>query len=315
MQPLVSVIIPTHNRADLVDEAVQSALNQTYENMEIIVVDDGSTDHTGEILEKYADHVLYVYQERGERSKARNHGFHCSHGDYIAFLDSDDTWLPHKTKAQVTLLENNPDIGVVYSEAEFVDEIGMPCAHTIDRDALRRKRDRLYEDLLTANVVGSPSAVMMRRRCFEQAGMFDVSMNTCEDLDLWRRMAMCCTFHKIETPLFKLRVHSRNTQCKLSLMAKGYETIIGKIEKEMAESEKGYKQEAIIKLLSTIAGLYWDDRRPHLFLLFCCNAIFHDSPWILRRRFWRELLRMLKEKHKAGLPVRSTDSNLMEPLR
>ena len=315
MQPLVSVIIPTHNRAEFVVEAVQSALDQTYDNLEIIVVDDGSTDHTSQILGRYQGKLRYIYQEHAERSTARNNGFENSRGDYIAFLDSDDIWLPQKIERQIAVFENDPEIGVVYSEAEFVDKDGVTSTHIVNREALQRKRPHLYEDLLTTNVVGSPSAVMIRRRCFEQARMFDVSMNTCEDLDLWRRLARCCTFYKIETPLFKLRVHSKNTQCNLSLMAKGYETIIRKIDKELSKNREDYKEEAIIKLLSNIGGLYLADRRPHLFLFFCCKAIFHDSHWIIRRRFWRELLRLLKEKRKFSLYVRTKESSLVELSR
>ena len=299
MQPLVSVIIPTHNRAEFVVEAIRSALDQTYDNQEIIVVDDGSTDHTSELLKQYRDKIHYLYQERAERSKARNRGFEHSKGDYIAFLDSDDIWLPDKVEKQVGILKKKPDVGVVYSEAQFVDIEGVSCIRKIDRDALGRRRPWLYEDLLTTNVVGSPSAVMIRRRYFRDVGMFDESMNTCEDLDLWRRLALRCRFYKIESPLFKLRVHEKNTQSKLSLMAEGYEKILNKIDAEMPSESEGYKDEAVIKLLSTIAGLYCADRQPHRFLLLCCKAIFDDSHWILQRHLWQNLFRLLKQKQRV----------------
>ncbi len=124
MQPLVSVIIPTYNRAALVVQAVQSALNQTYTNMEIIVVNDGSTDNTPEILKEYEGKIKYVYQERSERSKARNEGFRHSTGSYIAFLDSDDLWLPTKIEKQVEVLNKKADVGLVYVGGQFIDTKG-----------------------------------------------------------------------------------------------------------------------------------------------------------------------------------------------
>ena len=105
MERLVSVIIPTHNRAEFVVQAVESVLNQTYGNIETIVIDDGSTDNTREELRKYQDKIHYNYQERSERSRARNEGFKHSRGDYIAFLDSDDLWLPTKIEKWISTLK------------------------------------------------------------------------------------------------------------------------------------------------------------------------------------------------------------------
>lgn len=293
MEPLVSVIIPTYNRAKLVTQAVESVLDQTYRNIELIVVDDGSTNNTRESLKEYQGKIKYIYQnERGERSKARNDGFRHSKGEYIAFLDSDDLWLPTKIERQVRVLNEEPDVAVVYVRVQFVDVNGEPYLGEICWDALECKRKNLYEDLMTNNVVGAPSTVLVRRFCLNKAGLFDESMVTCEDLDLWRRLAEHCTFHKIDLPLVKFRVHTENTQGKLSMMAKGYETIMRKISKDTPSEFDYYKNEAIIKLLSKIANLYRNDGRLLSFFILCGKSIFYRPNWILTFSFWRDFLRL-----------------------
>ncbi len=295
MQPLVSVIIPTYNRADLVVQAVQSALNQTYTNVEIIVVDDGSTDNTRELLNQYEAEIKYIYQERTERSKARNEGFRYSKGDYVAFLDSDDLWLPAKIEKQVQVLENRHDVGVVYTGVQFIDRNGNPYNQEMRWDT--PKRQVLYEDLMTNNIVtGTTSSVMIRRISLEKVGLFDETMNTCEDLDLYRRLARDCNFHKIDLPLVKFRIHPGNTQHNASQMAKGWETIIEKLSQDTPPDYEYYRNEAIIRILSRIAALYWQDGRLHSFLSFCVKSLFHRQKWLLRYGFWLDLVKLSLKK-------------------
>ena len=295
MEPLVSVIIPTYNRADLVAQAVQSVLDQTYEHMETIVVDDGSTDNTPEALKKYQDKINYIYQKRSERSNARNIGFRHSRGNYIAFLDSDDLWLPTKIEKQVQVLNENGDIGLVYTDVQFIDTDGNPHPGEICWDA--PEREVLYEDLMTHNVItGTTSSVLVRRTCLDKVGLFDEWMNTCEDLDLFRRIARYYEFRKIDVPLVKFRIHGDNTQHNASAMAKGWEITIRKISEDIPPDFEYYKNEAIAKNLSQIAGLYRQDRRLHRFFSFCAKSVFHRPNWILRYGFWRDALRLTLKK-------------------
>jgi glycosyltransferase involved in cell wall biosynthesis len=189
--------------------------------MEIIVVDDGSTDNTREVLSEYEGQIYCIYQRRSERSRARNEGFRHSRGDYIAFLDSDDFWLPTKVDAQAQVLNERPDVGLVYTDVELVDTDGSLHTGGISWD--EPVRDALYEDLMTHNVVtGSLSSIMVRRKCLDRAGLFDESMNACEDLDLYRRiLAAGYKFHKIGLPLVKIRIHTGSTQRDFSTMAEG----------------------------------------------------------------------------------------------
>jgi glycosyltransferase involved in cell wall biosynthesis len=297
-EPLVSVIIPTYNRAEFVGEAVQSVLCQTYKKLEIIVVDDGSTDDTSKVLKEYRGRIRYIYQERGERSRARNRGFRRSSGCYVAFLDSDDLWLPEKIEKQLDVFEKKRDVGLVYTSVQFIDYYGNPYNGAICWDALARKRRSLYEDLMTDNVIsGSTSAVMVRRECLKKVGLFDESMNACEDLDLWRRVAEHYTFHKITAPLVKLRIHPNNTQGRLSIMAEGYEIILNKISQHTPAQFEYYKNQAIIKLLSKIAGLYRDGGQMHSFLFFCGKCVLRRQKWITDYNFWRDFVRLAKQKY------------------
>jgi glycosyltransferase involved in cell wall biosynthesis len=296
MEPRVSVIIPTYNRAEFIAETVESVLDQTYQNMETIVIDDGSTDNTRDVLRKYQDKIDYIYQDRSERSKARNEGFRHSKGDYIAFLDSDDVWLPAKLEKQVQILDETPDMGLVYTDVEFIDEKGNVYDGEACWDTPARKV--LYEDLMTHNVItGSLSAIMVRRECLDKVGLFDESMTICEDLDLYRRIARYYKFHKIDLQLVKIRIHRDNTQRNPSAMAKGWETTIHKILESTPPEFEYYKYEATIKILSKIASLYRLDGRPHSFCAFCAKSILHRPNWILTGRFWYCLLRLTAKKY------------------
>src|SRR4030042_587586 len=120
--PKVSVIITTYNRVHFVCEAIDSVLNQTFKDFEIIVVDDGSTDNTKEALKRYSKNIFYIYQSNKGRSQARNTGLKVAKGDYIAFLDDDDIWVPHKLEKQVAFMDSNPNIGLVHTITEVIDE-------------------------------------------------------------------------------------------------------------------------------------------------------------------------------------------------
>ena len=123
-KPLVSVIIPAYNSADFIDEALKSVFDQTYKDLEIIVVDDGSTDDTRAVLEKYGDRVNYHYQDNNGPASARNRGIKLARGKYIAFLDADDLWLPTKLEKQVALFKNRENLGFVTTGVCSFDENG-----------------------------------------------------------------------------------------------------------------------------------------------------------------------------------------------
>ena len=154
---------------------------------EIIVVDDGSTDDTAEIVERYADRgVRYIYKENGGPSSARNLGIKESAGELIAFLDADDRWAPDKLARQVEHLRLHPKVGLVTGGEWQTDEAGR-VEWRLDRK--RAESTRIYPQILVENIIGSPSLVMLRRKCFRRAGVFDEEIYLAQDWDLWIRVA------------------------------------------------------------------------------------------------------------------------------
>lgn len=204
--PLVSVIIPTHNRGQFLDDAIQSALNQSWPHSEIIVVDDGSTDDTRERVLAYGPPVRYLYQPNQGAGAARNTGIAHSRGEYIAFLDDDDIWLPQKLERQVGALVTDPD-AVAYCLCAYVDQARNllpeePRRIVVNGDVLTRCPEECWV---------APSAMMIPRSCIEKAGMFDPSLRACEDWDFCVRLVMAgYTFANIPEVLVHKRLHSTN---------------------------------------------------------------------------------------------------------
>ena len=194
--PKVSVIVPTYNRADRLERALNSIVSQTYQDFELIVVDDGSTDKTSQLMKSFPKaQYLYIKKNSGV-SKARNVGLAFAKGELICFLDSDDLWKEKKIQIQSLWLENNKDSQICYT-----DEIWI-------RNGVRvnpMNRHRKYSGDIFRHCLGlcivSPSSVMIRAKLFDEIGNFDESLPACEDYDLWLRIASKYAFHFIEEPL------------------------------------------------------------------------------------------------------------------
>ena len=183
MSGKVSVIIPTFNREKFITKAIDSVMAQTYQDFEIIVLDDGSTDNTRELLGRYNDRVKYFYQENRGIASARNEAIKRSSGDYIAFLDSDDYWIREKLEKQIQVFNQHQEYGMVAS-----------CCSSIRLDGSFREKNRpgksgwVLEDLFRKNFIRTSSA-MIKRECLDQVGLFDESFRECEEYDLWLRIA------------------------------------------------------------------------------------------------------------------------------
>jgi len=181
--PRVSVIIPTYNRSRMLKEAIDSVLSQDYPHFELVVVDDGSTDATAELLQAYGQDLVVIRQPNRGVSAARNAGIAAASGRYIAFLDSDDLWLPQKLTRQVRFFNQYPDALICQTE-----EIWMRNGRRVNPGLRHRKLSgMLFEPSLHLCLV-SPSAVMIRRSLFRAVGRFDENLPACEDYDLWLRV-------------------------------------------------------------------------------------------------------------------------------
>lgn len=219
--PVVSVVIPTYNMSKYVGSAIRSVLNQSFQSLEIHVVDDGSTDDTAEAIAEFSSEsrLKCLFQNHSGLSTARNEGIAKSSGRYIAFLDADDVWMQRKLERQLALLEGDPEIGVVYCAFRFINSEGVILPR---RWKAPPKHGSLYEDLMFGNVIaGSGSAVLVRRGLLSRAGLFDESLPTCEDQDMWRRLSRICKFHYLDEVLVQIRVHSSSIQADIDRMADG----------------------------------------------------------------------------------------------
>ena len=204
MATLVSLIIPTYNRADLVGEAIESALRQTYPAREVIVVDDGSTDGTPEVLARYGDAIRWVRTPNRGCAAARNTGVGLARGDYLAFVDSDDLVLPDKLAAQVPVLEAHPEVGFVYGPILF---FGPELPGEVVDQPIRPDRDgSVAEGIFLTTRIGFVS-VLLRRRAVEQAGGFDETLRYNEDTDLLLRVALDWKAVCLDLPLGRQRWH------------------------------------------------------------------------------------------------------------
>ncbi|MBT3312279.1 MAG: glycosyltransferase [Desulfobacterales bacterium] len=195
-KPFISVIIPTYNRSGFLREAIDSVLAQDYDSFELIVVDDGSTDSTKEILDSYMDDIIVLHQENKGVSAARNRGIKDSSGELIAFLDSDDLWLPGKLSIQADFFESNPDIMICQTE-----EIWIRKGIRVNPKKKHKKHSGMIFMESLALCLISPSAVMVRKDLFNKVGMFDETLPACEDYDLWLRVSCRYPAGLIETPL------------------------------------------------------------------------------------------------------------------
>jgi glycosyltransferase involved in cell wall biosynthesis len=185
-QPQVSVIIPTFNCAQYLPAAIDSVLAQTYPDFELIVIDDGSTDHTAEVLQAYGDRVQAIRQTNQGVALARNHGIQQAQGEWIAFLDADDVLLPHKLAAQLELAAAHPEVGIIHSGWRRVDRQGQLLMVV---EPWHQIPELTLESWLRWKPV-LPSAMLFRRHWLEQAGGFDPRFPPAEDTELILRLAL-----------------------------------------------------------------------------------------------------------------------------
>jgi len=219
-ETMVSVIIPTYNCARFVGDAIVSALNQRYQNFEVVVIDDGSTDDTRAVVEscqESRDRVRYIHQENGGVSRARNHGIAKSDGEYLLFLDADDLLLPNSLTELASFLDAHPDTGLVYSDGYFCDASG--------REFMRLSEHRggdfagnVLDHIVLDNFIVAPHCAMVRRTCLESLDPpgFDEALSFSADRDIWTRLAQDYTFGYIAVPTCKYRVHGDNMSSRRS---------------------------------------------------------------------------------------------------
>jgi len=211
MKYLISVIIPTYNRANLLSRAIKSVLNQDYQNFELIIIDDGSTDGTDKVVRDFQDkdkRIKYIWQvNSGSPAKPKNTGIKNAKGKFIAFLDSDDEWLAEKLEKQIKLfkISNVSNLGFVGCNAIVIDRKNKnEWEHKIT------KYKNIFKALLINDFILSSSSMMVKKEVFNKIGIFDEKLSVGEDWDMWIRISRKYDFDFVPEFLFKYYIHNSN---------------------------------------------------------------------------------------------------------
>jgi glycosyltransferase involved in cell wall biosynthesis len=208
-KPFVSVVMPAYNGERFLRESLDSVLAQTYPNLEIVVVDDGSTDGTPGLLLSYEERLVVVTQQNEGVAKARNAGIHRAGGALIAFIDQDDLWAPTKIEKQVALLEEDERVGLVHTATAYFDNATQSFRQPLCESCHPESAvGDCFERLLLGNTL-TQSSVMVRKTVLEEVGLFDPlsAKNSCQDYDLWLRVARVCRFGYLPEKLTTFRLH------------------------------------------------------------------------------------------------------------
>ena len=233
--PLVSVIIPTYNAEKFIVQAIESVFAQTYRQYEILVIDDGSTDNTQEVLRVFEDRLHCYYQNNRGPSSARNKGIQFASGEYICFLDADDLWTSEKLQSQVEFMESHPELGLVFSDHEDFNQEECMSSTWLDvkKKALGLELEtqipleEAFSKLVYENYISTPT-VMVRKQCLEKVGGFDENLWSVEDRDLWLRIAAHFPIACLPRIFCQRRIHQMNISKVSELSMQGRITVLEK---------------------------------------------------------------------------------------
>ena len=252
-QPLVSIIIPNYNYGHFVGEAVESALTQTYVHIETIVVDDGSTDNSIEVLRNFGEKITLIAQKNAGVAVARNRGIQASNGEFVAFLDSDDSWLPEKIEKQIRRFQEDPSIGLVHCGYVVFDASSRVVEH------LNGLEGSLSHEMLRFEqpaILGGGSGVMVKKEVLGRVGGFDQDVSPAEDWEFYYRCARVCKVGFVSEILVKYREHRSNAHLNIPRMEKA---LLNAFDKTFALDPElnGLRNTSYGKIHSVLAGSYF----------------------------------------------------------
>ncbi|MEB2338107.1 MAG: glycosyltransferase [Nitrospirales bacterium] len=249
----MSIVIPLYNARDVIQETIRSALAQTYRDFEIVVIDDGSTDGSGELVVAFGDQVRYLRQSNGGVAQARNRGIAAARGRYVALLDHDDLWDPEKLARQVAILDAQPTVGMVVTDVAHLDRAGRPMHEIGPASQPQHEFARLF----VQGFVPTPSATLIRKAVLESVGGFDEQFNSAgmDDHELWTRIAAATTIVGIPEPL----TYHRNREIKPPDIALGHRPLL--IERLMTRFGTDPEKR---RYLQRERAFYLADRGKHL---------------------------------------------------
>ncbi len=318
-QPRVSVIVPAYNAAAYIQESIDSVLAQTYKNLEIIIVDDGSTDNTREVLEPYFDKrpIRYFYQTNQGLSGARNTGLRFSSGQFVALLDADDIFLPNKIARQVSCLLQNPDFGLCYCRVlHFSDTHPRQFYLHAYSHNHQNPSGHLFAPLLKKQFI-NPLSVLIRKTVFENFGYFNRNLRHTEDWELWLRWAYSgVKFYYLNETLALYRVRTSGNLSQFlnepKMKEKSLEIFLDLEKKLSAEEKRRYGLAAIIQSLrvkALLAYLLVGDKKNAQRFTSLLPVFWNWLVLIVPAKLWQASLRLaLRIKHRLLLTKSRVDS-------
>ena len=294
--PTISVIIPAYNAEKFIKGTINSVLNQTFRDLELIVINDGSTDGTLEVISSFSDSRLQVfsYPNAGPQ-KSRNRGIEQAKGEYLSFLDSDDLWTPDKLERQLQALQENPDAAVAYSWTDFINESGerLPGGQHF-----KFTKD-VYEQLLLGDFIGSGSNPLIRRDALLNVGPFDESLVGGQDWEMWLRLAAQYHFAVVPSTQVFYRQSASSWSSYLKRQEQGYNQVIEKCLANAPEKIKIKKLRKKImgnryKFLTFDALQYGKNRHDSIMAARFLFVALKNQPILLKNKMiWVVLLKII----------------------
>jgi glycosyltransferase involved in cell wall biosynthesis len=272
MTPKVSVIIPTHNRASLLGRAVNSVLSQTFIDFELIIVDDASNDQTDLVVKSFADRrIKYIHHEvNGGEAESRNTGIRNAQGEYIAYLDDDDEWLPRKLEKQVRVMDGcGPDTGVIYTGMYHIELNTGKKVYS--EEACRR--GHILEQLLENNFV-TGSTALVRSECYRKVGMYDPTVRFGPDWEMWIRIAKYFEFESIPEPLYCYSIHRNRLSANFAIQIEGLRRILELHSNLFLKNSKAHSRQ-----LTNLGLLYYLCGNPTQARMFLKRGLCRYPMW------------------------------------
>jgi glycosyltransferase involved in cell wall biosynthesis len=289
-QSSVSVVIPSYNYGRFVVEAVESALNQTHPPLEVIVVDDGSTDDTEQRLTKYDGRIRYLRQGNRGLSAARNTGIRTANGEWVALLDADDLWHRQKLEIQMGALEDRDDVGLVGSPRG--NDLTLPLSPAAPVTTLTTR------DFVLSTRMG-PSSALLRKRCFDTVGYFDESLKSIEDRDMWLRMSAKFSCLLVESPCWWYREHTGQMSKNADRMFHNYKRVLANFFRNHPEHASLYREAMSYLYLDAAWPYFAEGRRLKSLICLVRSLLYHPSAFQGQPRSLR--LRRLKLAVRAAV--------------
>ena len=291
--PLVSVIIPVFNGEKTIQETIESVLNQTLTDLELLVINDGSQDGTLDIVKRIPDSRIQIFSyPNAGQSTSRNRGIELAKGEYVSFIDADDLWTPDKLEAQLQALQAKPKAGVAYSWTNWIDE----SSQLLGKGSYNTEQGEVFAKLLLNDFVANGSNVLIRREALTEVGGFDPLVTPAEDWDLWLRLAIRYEFVAVRSPQILYRISPHSASFNVWKMEASSLQVIDKAFAAAPQSLQYLKPQCLgnrYKYLTFKAIEGYPERNKGIAAIrFLWNAIKNDPSLLRAKVIWKVLFRI-----------------------